>query len=400
MAPSASPEGGLTIRLRTAAGCVERVSIKSARPLHASRVFEGKHIEEALHLLPLLFSVCGVAQAFAGVQACEQALGVKPTPHLQSVRRALLRMETLREQLWRILLDWPGILNLEPRQTAMAALLRHQQDHRHALTGGQNPFLPEVAIHGQQSSSVAQELSCLLGESVFGMAAADWLDISFPQTLAKWAERGETAAAQVVNRVTRSGWSGLGRCGVAVLPPLDSTQLREALRQKGFVEQPMWCGQCCETTSLTRTDSPLLRLLRARYDNGLLVRVVARLTEIAQLSQRLMPEVIDDSSEYPVTARNSGIGRVAAARGELVHCVHLQGEQIERYRILAPTEWNFHPQGVAAQSLATLEGDCSKMREQAALLIDAIDPCVGYELSIEGASHRASRRGSELLKDP
>ena len=51
-----------------------------------------------------------------------------------------------------------------------------------------------------------------------------------------------------------------------------------------------------------------------------------------------------------------GLGQVQAARGLLVHRVAIRAGRVADYRILAPTEWNFHPQGAAALGLATLPG--------------------------------------------
>ena len=73
-------EGRLSIGLRTDSGRVDQVTIASSRPVHASRVFHGKSVAEALKTLPMLFVICGTAQACAGVRACEQALGVRPAP--------------------------------------------------------------------------------------------------------------------------------------------------------------------------------------------------------------------------------------------------------------------------------------------------------------------------------
>ena len=103
------------------------------------------------------------------------------------------------------------------------------------------------------------------------------------------------------------------------------------------------------------------------------------MTELAQLSANLFPAVTASSVSG---TRNPGIGRASAARGQLFHRVFLEGERVSVYQILAPTEWNFHPRGVVAVSLATLKGDKGEMERQARLLINAIDPCVSYELGI------------------
>ncbi|HIJ30976.1 MAG TPA: Ni,Fe-hydrogenase I large subunit, partial [Gammaproteobacteria bacterium] len=77
-----------------------------------------------------------------------------------------------------------------------------------------------------------------------------------------------------------------------------------------------------------------------------------------------------------------GIGLSTAARGQLLHRVAVENSQIIRYQILAPTEWNFHPQGVVTQALQQLEPDTATVKQQASLIIHAIDPCVGYDLTL------------------
>ena len=53
-------------------------------------------------------------------------------------------------------------------------------------------------------------------------------------------------------------------------------------------------------------------------------------------------------------------------------------------QILAPTEWNFHPDGAAAQALMRLPAqDPAFLRRLAAMLINAVDPCVGYDLRVD-----------------
>jgi len=79
------------------------------------------------------------------------------------------------------------------------------------------------------------------------------------------------------------------------------------------------------------------------------------------------------------------VGFAEAARGLLVHRVAIINKRVEHYQILAPTEWNFHPQGVVAQGLTAIarsgvEG--SELERLARLYITAVDPCVDYQLSV------------------
>ncbi|MEJ2480951.1 MAG: nickel-dependent hydrogenase large subunit [Acidihalobacter sp.] len=82
-------------------------------------------------------------------------------------------------------------------------------------------------------------------------------------------------------------------------------------------------------------------------------------------------------------ATGEGIGMVDVARGKLMHRIELSQGRVRDYRIVAPTEWNFHPRGVTAQALGQLpfrsEAPCAA---QARALSCVIDPCVAYDLDI------------------
>ena len=77
------------------------------------------------------------------------------------------------------------------------------------------------------------------------------------------------------------------------------------------------------------------------------------------------------------------MAQVQAARGLLVHRVAIRAGRVADYRILAPTEWNFHPQGAAALGLATLpDADDETLHRLGGLFVTALDPCVAYDLRI------------------
>ena len=55
----------------------------------------------------------------------------------------------------------------------------------------------------------------------------------------------------------------------------------------------------------------------------------------------------------------------------------VNGEQVTRYRIVAPTEWNFHPDGALARGLRERPVDGPETaRREAHVLVQALDPCV------------------------
>jgi uptake hydrogenase large subunit len=58
--------------------------------------------------------------------------------------------------------------------------------------------------------------------------------------------------------------------------------------------------------------------------------------------------------------------------------VTLEGERIARYRIVAPTEWNFHPEGAFARGAMTIPaGDAAQLESDVRWLVASLDPCVG-----------------------
>jgi Ni,Fe-hydrogenase I large subunit len=66
------------------------------------------------------------------------------------------------------------------------------------------------------------------------------------------------------------------------------------------------------------------------------------------------------------------------ARGLLLHWVQLDPQgRVAAYQMLAPTEWNFHPQGSLAQALRQLAPDDGT---SATLLAQAFDACVACQI--------------------
>ncbi len=380
-------EGRLDIHLSIAGTAVQAVSIHSSRPVLAADVFRHRRIEECQEMLPLLFSVCAVAQACAGVRACEGALGLPSVPAVECLRERLVHAETVREHLWRILLDWPSFTGAGPDRAAMAEAVRIQGDLRRELDPEGTLFKAgacAVVTGGTVAEALSERLRGLLHRTVFGMPPQQWLALAEEGVLAAWAERRETVSAALFDDLMAQGMQGVGACHVAALPGLDPRHLERAMGDAEYLHRPHCAGTCRETSSLTRTRSPLLERLRAAYGNGLLVRLTARLSELAQLAGRLVPGQEDSwvATEAGRVSSFVGIGQVAAARGQLAHRVELDGECIASYRILAPTEWNFHPRGVVARTLGGLRGAPGQLERQARLLINAIDPCVGYDLTI------------------
>ena len=151
-----------------------------------------------------------------------------------------------------------------------------------------------------------------------------------------------------------------------------------------FVAQPNWQSRCYELSWFNyQYATPLIALLTERWGNGIYTRMIARLNEVGDLIIKLQDFFQMEVMLNKCTSTVDGLAHTNAARGRLSHYVELEGQHIKQLCIVAPTEWNFHPQGVAADSLCHLNTERQDtIRLQADLMIHAIDPCVAYQLLI------------------
>lgn len=119
MKDTAFDPGSLRVRLQWRAGRCAGVRVALTRP-DAAAVLRGRRAEEAVRLLPLLYSICGKAQGLAASLALRAARGETLAPRVDGA----VRVEGVREHLWRLLLDWPVALGLPRAEALMAASLR------------------------------------------------------------------------------------------------------------------------------------------------------------------------------------------------------------------------------------------------------------------------------------
>jgi coenzyme F420-reducing hydrogenase alpha subunit len=395
--------GRLTIQLRrTDAGA--RVTIASTRPVTAAHLFAGKSVDETARGLPMLFSVCATAQAAACTAACEQALGITPHPHLRRARALLLAAETAKELAWRLLLDWPQALDLPSRIDRMAAIMQAYGALKAAYAGADDPFRPGAAPVSMDPAP-AVLLADAVAAEVLDMDQSAWIaTVRDRRTLGDWALAGTAAAAGPVAAVMHGAVEGLGASAVPALEDLAPDALAAALGDAlagpsadAFVASPTFAGAAHESTPYAHVrGEPLIAALSADFGRGLLPRLAALLLGLAQAAETLRTAQAADAADAASDSdpamqaspqeTSAGIGIVRAARGLLVHRVVLQNRRVAGYRILAPTEWNFHPEGVVAAGLAAVAGiahiDDAELRRRGALWITAIDPCVEYDLSV------------------
>jgi hypothetical protein len=388
----AESAGAIHLRLATDGGSVTQVELRSSRPTDLSRqLFVGRSADDFLETLPLIFSVCATAQAAAAVRACEQAAGVQPESGQERARDLLVRAETAREHLLRILIGWSEWLQLPPPAPALRAMGRMRGAWNRVLY----PRADGFRLGGgylRPDRDALHRLLIGLTETValsLGTTPEAWLAIDRPDDLANWSRRGEALAQRLVRLVTEQGWASVGESPIEPLPRLPSEAVGRLLGSGAadrFTAMPEWDAAPRETGALERqTRRPLIGSLRQDFGNGLLTRLAARLAELASLPGRIGALLDGLAPGAPALAPEAptgrGLAQVEAARGRLIHWVRLERGMVRDHRILAPTEWNFHPCGVLPSGLRTLPAD-EDLPRLARLLVDAVDPCVECRIEV------------------
>ncbi|HEY6896566.1 MAG TPA: hypothetical protein VI279_04840 [Rhodocyclaceae bacterium] len=329
--------GAVELTLHCAAGRVARVALRCQRP-RAAQILCGKPGASAVALVPLLFAVCGKAQGLAARLALAAAHGVASAVHID----AETAREAAREHLWHLL------------------------------------------AHAERSQ-LAEGYQCILGKGsltnflrpLLGMEPSEWLALGKDQLL-QWVAGDAGLLAESCRQLPPEPPA----VAVPLLPPLDAAAtLAEWPRlDDGLAGLPGWLGRAAETGALARQHG--VPLIAALAGTPLLQHRLARLRELLDFAVQPGTGLLGCASAAPVAP---GIGRatVETARGLLMHELTLENETVTEYVIVAPTEWNFHPQGalpgwLTGQSAVDQEG----LRAQAAAAVAALDPCVVWHLDI------------------
>lgn len=357
-------EGALRVGLRLKAGRIEDVRITSTRPDVAQALLQGRTRTEVQAAVPLLFSICARSQAAACALACGTAAGDAQDGAALASAGATVAAEMVREGAWQALLNWPRWMDEAPDSAATDAT--------------------RAALAFRCDAGPDDAAALHLSQAVFGCSARQWLHIDTWAALRDWAAQGRSAAARFIHQLDAAANPGSDPDPVPFLPAPSAAWLQglatQAFDEPGFVQRPTLHGGAAETGALARQrDDGLLHMAHqapARH----VARQVARLRELALLLAGRWQPALGALAIAPGCA----LAWVDNARGLLVHAVQLDGERVQRLRIVAPTEWNFHPRGALVRGLqGSPAANAATARQQATRLINSLDPCVACHVEID-----------------
>ncbi|MBK1688721.1 hydrogenase formation protein [Rubrivivax gelatinosus] len=321
-----------------------RPAVASTRAELAPRLLNGVAVQEAPRRAAALFTLCAPAHALAAHEAIAAAgAGDALAPATVS-----LFGSTVREHLLRLCHDWP-------RRHAPAAALALA-----ALAAAAPLWAP-----GDDAGR---------GAALAGWLRR-WLDLPaewFTQgvdadAVADWCRTGASPTALAL-RTMQARANTLATLAVA---PLALAALPEIGRRLG--DEPGWALRPRLDAGVPDTGPWSRAADGAAAPRHAWDRIASRLVDLVRLAAD--PARLAHGALSP--APGVGLAWAETARGLLVHRVRVEpaaaGWRVADYRVLAPTEWNFHPEGVLARTLQALAPDDVAGAE---LLADAFDPCV------------------------
>ncbi len=352
-------------------------NLVSSRPHWIDQITRGQPAHAVAARLASLFNLCGQSHHLCAELALEAARG-RPGPP-SDLARQQLQIETLREHLRRIGLDWPLQLASDPETgaTIQARSLR-------ALAACPMPW--QASTHPQ---APVQGVADWLARECLGLPAAQWLaqwDADPQAWLTTWSAQTPgwlPELLQACKTAADVAMAGAPALRVHTSEPELRALAGALLAAPANARQPQWREQCAETGTWTR-----LHLEHTQRLDSPWLRLGARLAEAIRLAQ---PEAAQHSGTQWLQAAslcvapNEGLAWVEMARGLLIHHVRLSDSsakaRVEAYHVIAPTEWNFHPRGAVAQALETLPPYAAPgVNRSILMLMTAFDPCVRFDI--------------------
>jgi hypothetical protein len=360
--------GEVCVAVQVDDGCIRGLRVTSSRPDVARTLLNGRPVQAVQAAVPALFAVCGTSQSVACHLALAAACGHAVASTL-AAGPASVAIETLCETACQVLLRWPTWLGERPSPSAVAAARA-------------------LMLHSLERSSPPAPVREACAQTVFGCGAEAWLALPDWPAVLGWATHGGTPAARVLaSMLGVDDAAGHHHRATGLLPPADADLAlplaRLALADPAYSARPTWQGLAAETGARARLfKDPLMHQRAGRPGSPMALRLAARLRELASL----LDGRHESAAGCATLDSGVGVGWVENARGLLLHVARVQGDRVLDYRIVAPTEWNLHPQGALARDLLdTPVHSPEEALARATRSVRSLDPCVAWTVELAHA---------------
>ncbi|MDE2109845.1 MAG: nickel-dependent hydrogenase large subunit [Alphaproteobacteria bacterium] len=341
-------------------------------------------VEQMPRLLTQLFPLCGMAHGVAGLTAIEQALDIEISPAQAAFRELVVLAEHGAALGWRISMDWPPFVGAPPDlracgdiRRAVAAVTGAARHSQWLQIGGAALRLDRTDL-GRSVSALAQMLTALFPEAADPAISFDALETAL--------QTGASVPARLIQTVRSRLPADYGCHDGPLLAARPAEWFAACLAtDAGFSDAPTLDGRPAEVGPLAAQRHPLAADAVARWGASLAARLLAAALDgpvIADRLRHIIDRLTDDDPPDACAMRaGRGAGVIETARGPLAYYVQVEDGRVRILRNVAPTEWNFHPQGpfVAALEAAPRLADPAAA---ARLLAASFDPCVPFDIAL------------------
>lgn len=386
-------EGSIDITVNMKDGRIDDVDILNRRPIGlVGKILAGMEADKALIQMTRLFSVCRLAQGVAGLAAVEEALGIEVDEAHLTARDILVSCETVFEHAHRILLDWSALLDIAPDVASLKKV-------RAALVGMENALYPKGDALRPGGGVLASDLGLVRDKLSAARAALEEAHLLAPSfdvsAVQNWIAWGNGVAVKMLEMLKEKEIADFGCCETPLLHPFSKQTIGTALAGEealAFSASPSINRMVFETGPFARRSEEFsVSNAVGLFGRGLYARFMAICIDLSlklSFADSALAGLVFEGEgdlprpvEYDLDATGVGVGLVDAARGILIHRVEIAHGRIVDYQTVAPTEWNFHPQGVLALGLSD---DCRGQDPAylAKLMVQALDPCVSCRIEV------------------
>jgi len=352
-------------------------SVVSNRPFAIQKLFINRQPVEVVQLVGLSYSLCGQAQKFAA----NTAFNLLNVEQVSSELEAVM-IETLREHF----------LSLVQMLTKLAIIDQSQQLE----------FMSGVGrwVKRFNSAENSEQQSAVVGDILMDyeklVADKNWLS-----TFAQY-DKDEIDTDAGAWSFTLPGLLGelLKKLAVEIeyghnsevkrkhLHSLVHESLLDGLNSANWNEwasKPSIDGVATENSAYTRVAKDSDNWNKMVQLEPLKTRLMAKFVDIRRHLQALLyPEANLEQFKQNLfgslkLAEDERVAWVETARGRLYHFAKSENrhEPVKSYVISAPTEWNFHPKGIAGELIAGLKNKSHEQwKAEVSMIAQIIDPCV------------------------
>jgi hypothetical protein len=230
---------------------------------------------------------------------------------------------------------------------------------------------------GRAVSELARMVVELFPEAA---SASSWSKLKYAM------QSGASVPARLINTTRVGALADYGRHDRPLLHSRGADWFSERLAaEPRFCEAPTLDGTPTEVGPLAAQRHPLVADALAHWDSTLATRLLAAALDARVVAERLIHALDaltdDDPVEVELTRSGRGTGVVETARGPLAYLVDTADGRVRMLRSVAPTEWNFHPDGPFRAALDDAPIVPDPMLA-ARLLAASFDPCVPFSIEL------------------